>query len=92
MLSNLFNWIRTQVKQAVLAGVGDALEELEGTATSDTAPAVLHLRTRLTPALSNGTPSSVPAMASGVPVDESAAPTADSPSTHRNGRRTKATA
>jgi hypothetical protein len=83
---SLFNWLRNQVKAAVLAGVGDALQELEGTGTDDTAAALVQVRIRLAPTLTK-----VPTEASGVYQDEAAAETTHQTVPHKNGRR-KATA
>jgi hypothetical protein len=47
----LWNFLRERVKQSVLAGVADALTELDGSADVGAADAVALLRARLSPAL-----------------------------------------
>ena len=50
MLS-FWNWIRERSRQAVLAGVADAVQDLDGNGPADTADAVALLEARLQPAL-----------------------------------------
>src|SRR5947209_3255828 len=47
----LWNYLREKVRESVLAGVSDALVELDGTGADGNADAVALLRARLTPAL-----------------------------------------
>jgi hypothetical protein len=51
MFASVFSWLLTQTKNAILSGVDEALAEIEGTGTADTAPVLAQLRTRLQPTL-----------------------------------------
>ena len=46
-----WNWLRNKTKEAVLAGVNDALEHLAESGDLDTAPALQDLESRLRPRL-----------------------------------------
>jgi len=46
-----FGWLRERAKNAVLAGCGDAIVELDNHGTQETAGALAALRARLQPAL-----------------------------------------
>ena len=82
----LFNWIRTKVRNAVLAGVNDAVEELDHSGDDAAGEAVSRLRLRLGYRPAEATP------ALGVPTvaDADANANADAASTvNSNGRRTR---
>jgi hypothetical protein len=84
----IWNYLRSKVRESILAGVSDALVEIEGSGTTgDTGSALALLRARLTPALP--APPTAPAEASGVPQE--VAEPADGP-TPRNGRKRAASA
>ncbi len=86
MLQNLFSWLRSSVRDAVLGGVADALEVIDGNAGNDASndnhasmpsPSLEAIRRRLQPALTGPTatnvgttPASVPASASNLTQDE----------------------
>jgi hypothetical protein len=94
MFASAFNWIRTQTRNAVLAGFGDAVAELEGDGTSDAAPALTQLRARFQPALTGPAATSAattPANVHNEPVGETLPETTQAPANRLNGRR-KATA
>lgn len=44
-----FQWIREQAKNAVLAGINDAAQELDGNGQDDSSKALLDLSHRLNP-------------------------------------------
>jgi hypothetical protein len=48
---NPFAWLRARVRDAVLAGLGDALEQLNNGAPADLADAAARLESRTRPAL-----------------------------------------
>jgi hypothetical protein len=48
---NPFTWLRARVAQAVLAGLNDALEQIDGDAPADLADAAARLENRMRPAL-----------------------------------------
>ncbi len=87
---SVFSWLRTQTKNAVLAGFGDAVAELEGDGTTDTEPVLAQLRRRLQPALTGPSatmPARVAASASNLPQDEAAEETAQTTNHRAKGRR-----
>ena len=80
----LFSWIRNKVRNAVLAGVNDAVDELDHIGDDATVEAASRLRLRLgyrpcdpTPALAGPT------------VTDAAADAADASTVSSNGRRTR---
>ncbi len=46
-----WNWIRDKAKTAVLAGLADAVQEMDGPDTQDPQEAIAFLRSRVQPAL-----------------------------------------
>jgi hypothetical protein len=85
MLTNLFSWLRSSVRDAVLNGVDDALNILDGGSRDTATPQLDALRSRLTVALP--APSSVPTEAPGKAQDATGSETAQEPTPTRNSRR-----
>ena len=53
MLNSLFSWLRISVRDSILAGAADAVAELDGDGSPDTAAPLAALRARLAPALTH---------------------------------------
>lgn len=53
MLTSLFSWLRQSVRDSILAGCADAMAEIDGDGSHDTATPLAQLRARLTPALTH---------------------------------------
>jgi hypothetical protein len=104
VLQNLFAWLRSSVRDAVLGGVADALEVIDGNDASTAgnsnhasmpAPSLEAIRRRLQPALTGPAAtnaSTTPASVAGLPQDEPTDQTALTTNHRTNGRRHKATA
>jgi hypothetical protein len=78
------------VRDAVLAGMNDALDTIDGAGAADIAPALAQLRTRLQPALTGPpatTTQTLPAKVPGVAQEEPADQTTQTTNPRTNGRR-----